>query len=141
MMEVLKEISRVVPRLNAEPKALFENALNYFYHNRNETLLALAEGIHREAESHPEPHIHLDRVLGKIRVQLSPTVEYLIWDGTLEDTIPAGTIRFLDYMTVGGVMGVYMTLASLVALMVLDEVYPNAKVYIHMKPSSVKVYR
>jgi hypothetical protein len=44
-------------------------------------------------------------------------------------------------MTVGGIQGVYMTLASLVALMVLDEVYPGAKVFIHMRPSSVKVYR
>lgn len=141
MMEVLKEISRSVPRLGAEPKALFESAMDYFYHNRNETLFALAEGLYREAENHPESHIHLDRVLGKIRVQLSPTVEYLIWDGTLEDTIPAGTIRFLDYMTAGGVVGIYMTLASLVALMVLSEAYPEAKVYIHLKPSAVKVYR
>jgi len=141
MMEVLKEVSRSVPRLNAEPKALFENTLNYFYHNRNETLFALAEGLYREAENYPEPYIHLDRVLEKIRVQIPSIVEYLIWDGGLEDTIPAGTIRFLDYMTVGGIQGVYMALASLVALMVLDEVYPGAKVFIHMRPSSVKVYR
>ncbi|NP_835591.1 hypothetical protein Rm378p004 [Rhodothermus phage RM378] len=141
MMQILKDVSRSVPRAATDPEALFEGALNYFYQNRNETLLVLAEGICREAARSSDPHIHIERELEKIRVQIPSIVEYLIWDGGLEDTISAGTIRFLDYMTVGGIQGVYMTLASLVALMVLDEVYPGAKVFIHMRPSSVKVYR
>ena len=46
-----------------------------------------------------------------------------------------------EQMEAGGVVGIYMTLASLVALMVLSEVHPEAKVYNHLKPSAVKVYR